>query len=257
MPKNQEYVSPYHHLTQTTICKTPMQLFFFELLETIKINGLHTALENEYSPILFVNAELPECIDFMKLYRSSASLLNVHVMSIHGITSVNSYNQMDFIFINFITRQEYYAALNIVSMYQKIKGTLIIKTSKLFYKQSIELMVALNAMYSQVFIIQPSILDPLSGELFIVCKGRQEKKLTNFHASTISCPCSTLFLNKVEDINIYFGKKQLESLQKYMDNVSSTMLNDTSCSSHHLINTNMTKCIQWCNIFNVPNHMSG
>ena len=156
-----------------------------------------------------------------------------------------------FIFMNFITRQDYYAVLNIVSMYQKIKGTLVLKTSQLFYKQSIELMVALNAMYAQVAIVQPSISDPLSGELFIVCKGRQKKELTNFQASstTATGSCSTLFLNKIEELNIYFGKKQLECLQKYMENVGASATTST------LVQANVAKCIQWCKTFHVPYHV--
>jgi len=159
---------------------------------------------------------------------------------------VTSYNQMDFIFINSVTRLDYYAVLNIVSMYQKIKGTLILKTSQLFYKQSMELMVALNSMYAQVVVVQPSVSDPLSGDMFIVCKGRHKKELTNFQAS--SCPCPTLFSNKIEELNIYFGKKQLECLQKYMENVC------TATTSSQLVKANVVKCIHWCKTFHVPHY---
>jgi len=267
-----EYEQPYHHLvsaakTTSTICKLPLSLFFLELVELVKINYLKNDLEMDTNTVLFVNESLEKITEFMSMYRTNNSSLNVYATKLYDKEEMLSgYNAMDFIFINRIGRMDYQATLNLIQTHQKDNGMLIVKTSDLFYKQSIEFIHILNSMYQQIIFIQPSISSLLNGDKFIVCKNKKRKhKMSNATKVGVSedvvntnagleplLNWPIYLLNKMEDMNIYFGKRQLENIQQYIENTGKCVTSITAATNVALTNTNKYKCIQWCKNFQMP-----
>ena len=278
---NMEYIVPYHHLASTkdspsTICKLCLSAFFLELIELVKINYLMNALETEVSPVLFVNATLTESVEFMSVYRNKA-FLNVHAMQLHSTKDdplpPSSRNNMKFIFIDKVGRMDYHEVLNVIHTYQSDEGTLVVKTSDLFYKQSVEFLNILVSMYHHIIFIQPSISSGLSGDRFLVCKNKKrdtmirqqkmsssarllsdDKDVSYGGSGSGSGSWSMYLLNKIEDMNIYFGKRQLENLQNYIEKKTKYNAVNAAALIATLASNNKSKCIQWCNAFQVPCH---
>jgi hypothetical protein len=256
-PLLMEYEQPYHHLVSTkkissSICKLSLSLFFLELAELTKINYLKNDLENEANPVLFVNETLQESVEFMSLFRPSGNpSLNVYATQLYNKEeTLSGCNAMEFIFVNQVDRMDYQATLNLVQTHQKDNGTLIIKTSDLFYKQSIEFVRMLNSMYQQIVFIRPSISSLLSGDMFIVCKNKKRKHKMSAVLDEPLLNWPIYLLNKIEDMNIYFGKRQLENIQQYIEKTGKFGATETTTNAA-IVNTNKAKCIQWCNNFQV------
>ena len=251
-----EHIYPYHHLVSScenisSICKIQLSFFFFELVELMKINYMINTLENQSKSILFVNADsFTECTNFVSLYRNN--VLNVFSTNIHDeIPPVRTNNEMDLIFMNNISRLEYYAALNIIITHQSVGGSVFIKTSDLFYKQSVEFLSILNSIYNQVLFVQPSISNALFGELFIICKNKME--ISKMEISVCKSANNILpvhwpihLLNKMEDMNLFFAKKQLEALLQY------NAENYDSIFTSFMVKSNISKCLNWCKGFQLP-----
>jgi len=242
---NKDIQQPYHLLISnerlglSSICKMHMCLFYLELAELISITYLVNLIEKKSTTILFVNSAFHEQnMGFMNLYQKDDNIYttNIHDNNIMG-SNIASDVAMDVVFMDNLTHLDYHAALKIIYKYQHEGSTLMIKTSDLFYKQSIEFINILKSLYHQVIFIQPSISDVLRGDKYIVCKNKKNNyTVSSFYSDT---PWSVHLLNKIEDMNIYFGKKQLESLQQYIESPDNAKFN-------------ICKSIQWCKTFKIP-----
>lgn len=241
----QEYTEPYYRLVSSPICKLQLEMFYLELIEIIHLNNLTFALENNDNTTLFINTKLIDCIHFMKRYRISSSLLNIHSTSVDEIAPVHLEKKMDLIFVNHVYYNEYAKILQLILFYQKTRGTLVIKTSDLYYKSSVALLIALNSMYQFVYIVKPSISNIMSGDKFIVCKNRLDNECSVILDKKESV--SLHLLNKIEELNLYFGKKQLEQLKKSTEQVQKSTSTFSTIASN-----NINLCIEWCKRYNLP-----
>jgi hypothetical protein len=257
-----EFTHPYCHLTQD-ILKYKYSLFHLELMEIIKFNNWNFMLENKYNRVLIVDSmNGMKHVDFLKFYRPTATANNIIQTSLDTWNSLTSSqmetNKFQLIFFNCVYKQHYAQLIQLLQKYHSEGGTTIIKTRHMFYKQSIELMVLLNILYKNISIIQPTISNVAEGYIFILCKNRQRNINTEYNLKVLndtSNSSSSLyplsFLNKIEDMNIYFGKRQLEAMQQYLEksnkyhNSGNSILSTNNMNAH--IKANREKCIQWCN----------
>lgn len=226
---------PYHFLTTNShhhsISKLSLPLFFYELIEIVKTTHLIPLIKNTpLNRMMFGQSQNPEHIkQFVSLYQSGKHDGEISLM-------LPPYN---IIFMDLVGRSDYLQVVEFVSTHQATNGVLILKTSDLFYKQSIAFLHALNTMYGQIIAFRPSISSSITGDIFLICKHKRGSAVQlNEIQRYDKHKWSMFFLNKVEDLVIYFGKKQLENLLANMDALASEKV--------------LPKTLQWCKMLQIP-----
>jgi hypothetical protein len=121
-------------------------------------------------------------------------------------------------------------------------------------------------MYSEVYITKPFTSRLANSEKYIVCKNflldetecemfinsftNEFEKLTQYDniVSLLNFEYDYYFLNKIEEINIIMGQKQLENIITTLNIISSRNNHDKIDS---LKKTNIQKCISWCDKYDI------
>lgn len=153
--------------------------------------------------------------------------------------------------------------LMIITNYQTLHGSCIIKIDNVFYKAIIDIIFIFSAIYDKVYIIKPSISQITEGYRYIVCKTYNpiqpnllthvEKQITcklnennfkNMHVcSLLKNEIPYFFLNKLEEINAVIGQQQLEAYDQIINIFKSTNREE---KIDLLKRNHIQKCIQWC-----------
>jgi 23S rRNA U2552 (ribose-2'-O)-methylase RlmE/FtsJ len=179
-----------------------------------------------------------------------------------GIDVSNDFNKQEELVSKLIVSQIIYA----ITM-QKKGGHFILKIFDIFSKLTIDILYILTRIYSEVYITKPFTSRLANSEKYIVCNNflldidesnlfitrftNEFEKLT--HPDTIvsllDFEHDYYFLNKIEEINIIMGQKQLENII--------TTLNIISSRNNHdkidlLKKINVQKCISWCEKYDIP-----
>lgn len=152
---------------------------------------------------------------------------------------------------------------------QKIGGTFILKIFDIFSKMSIDIIYFLNLFYKEVYIVKPHSSRLANSEKYIVCN--KFKKINNYSSiinkiinnygdlirdgnnlsSFIKHYENLYFKNKIEEINAIIGQQQMENIS-YTLSLLYKNNNTMVTKLEQLKNTNIQKCIQWCNKNNIP-----
>jgi hypothetical protein len=178
---------------------------------------------------------------------------------------------------------QFVKAIMFILKCQMAGGICVIKITHIFYKPIIDFIYMLTILYEKVMIVKPSTSNPILFDKYIVCKGFIGKNTekyysdlnewysyfissnnaivavepppdnphndntstskTEHHFSPIKNIIPLYFLNKLNDINIILGQKQLDVLDqliyilknKYMDNKIELIRKQ-----------NMQTCSLWC-----------
>jgi hypothetical protein len=77
-----------------------------------------------------------------------------------------------------------------------------------------------------------------------------EKKEQNSVKRYLSYHHSSLYMNKMEECNAIFGQQQIENIHYTLNQIS-----NPSEDLDDIIKTNVQKCVQWCNKYNVLTNM--
>ena len=179
-----------------------------------------------------------------------------------GIDVSNDFNKQEELVSKLIVSQIIYA----ITM-QKKGGHFILKIFDIFSKLTIDILYILTRIYSEVYITKPFTSRLANSEKYIVCNNflldidesnlfitrftDEFEKLTHTDiiVSLLDFEHDYYFLNKIEEINIIMGQKQLENII--------TTLNIISSRNNHdkidlLKKINVQKCISWCEKYDIP-----
>jgi 23S rRNA U2552 (ribose-2'-O)-methylase RlmE/FtsJ len=178
-----------------------------------------------------------------------------------GIDVSNDFNKQEELVSKLIVSEVIYA----ITM-QKKGGHFILKIFDIFSKLTIDILYILTRLYSEVYITKPFTSRLANSEKYIVCKNflladaecdmfinvftNEFEKLMQ-HDSIISLlqfEHDYYFLNKIEEINIIMGQKQLENIITTLNIIGSRNNHDKIDS---LKKINIQKCILWCEKYDI------
>lgn len=173
-----------------------------------------------------------------------------------GFDFSKNFNNQEELSLNLIFIQVLYALI-----LQKIGGSFILKVFDTYSYLSIEILYLLNYFYEDIHIVKPKTSRPANSEKYIVCINFKNienidqiinKFITlynsNYKITSIfknNYIISTIFIEKVKEINSIFGQKQNEFIQ----NVLNIFNHDDNKSADGFI---IDKCKKWCNKNNLP-----
>jgi 23S rRNA U2552 (ribose-2'-O)-methylase RlmE/FtsJ len=148
---------------------------------------------------------------------------------------------------------------------QKRGGHFILKIFDIFSKLTVDMLYLLSCIYSEVYVTKPYTSRLANSEKYIVCKNfllKDSVKIsevflnefcklneTNNIDSIINTQHDYYFLNKIEEINVVLGQRQLE-------NIITTLNMTTNKNNYDKIDTmkksNIQKSISWCEKHDIP-----
>jgi len=153
---------------------------------------------------------------------------------------------------------------------QKKGGSFVLKIFDSFMNHTLDLLYILSSFYESVYIVKPYTSRYANSEKYIVCKkflysnnssfygilynafekmtqNNGDKRLLRF----LNVPLSYHFIIKMEEYNAVFGQQQLENIHSTISLIESKHKHD---KLEQLVKINVSKCVYWCNKYNVPCH---
>jgi hypothetical protein len=179
-----------------------------------------------------------------------------------GIDVSNDFNKQEELVSKLIVSEVIYA----ITM-QKRGGHFVLKIFDIFSKLTIDILYILTRVYSEVYITKPFTSRLANSEKYIVCKNflldenESDMYISSFMnefeklmqcdniVSLLSFDHDYYFLNKIEEINIIMGQKQLENIITTLNIIGSRNNHDKIDS---LKKINIQKCIIWCEKYDIP-----
>ena len=150
---------------------------------------------------------------------------------------------------------------------QKKSGRFVIKFFDTFTKISLDLLFLLANVYDQVYFVKPNTSRYANSEKYIVCKGFRKmvykeeliKQFFQIFQTLSATPDTTItslfdfelpyyFTSRIEEYNSIFGNQQMEII----NNTLAIVANNKYDRLDTLKNMNIQKCIQWCQLYNLP-----
>lgn len=171
---------------------------------------------------------------------------------------------MDFNSQEILSLKLIYAQICYAIAMQKKNGVFILKVFDLFTQSSLDILFLLCCLYKKTYIFKPCTSRLANSEKYIICKGfkfdstneiicKLIQSFDNLNTELnlkriLNIDTPYYFINKIEEYNSLFGQNQIE-------NISSTLnliLNYRSNKIENLKKNNITKCIAWCQKYNLP-----
>ena len=172
--------------------------------------------------------------------------------------SIN-FNKQEQISINLIYAQICYALA-----IQKEHGTFILKMFDIFTYASLDLLYILSLTYEKVYILKPNSSRFANSEKYIICKNFKLSNSTNLVKKLsnnfdllnnnimikrfINLDIPYIFINRVQELNAIFGQQQIENINTTFSLIESN--NSEKLESYK--RNNISKCISWCQKYNIP-----
>lgn len=188
---------------------------------------------------------------------------SMHIITADGGIDVsNDFNKQEELVSKLIVSEVIYA----ITM-QKRGGHFILKIFDIFSKLTIDILYILTRLYAEVYITKPFTSRLANSEKYIVCKNflldsdKSQKFIDVFiiefeklmHHDNITSLLhfehDYYFLNKIEEINIIMGQKQLENIITTLNIIGSRNNHDKIDA---LKKINIQKCISWCEKYDIP-----
>lgn len=148
---------------------------------------------------------------------------------------------------------------------QKYRGKFILKIFDCFMQHTTDIIYILSSFYEKVFIMKPNTSRYANSEKYIICLGFLHDNHSSFYPYISECfkkmleckhphrflniPLSNMFIKKIEDYNAIFGQKQIQNIHFTLSFIENKPKFD---KLDNLLQTNITKCIEWCNRYNLP-----
>lgn len=171
-----------------------------------------------------------------------------------GIDVSNDFNKQEKLVSKLLIAEIIYA----VTM-QKKGGFFILKIFDIFSKLTIDMLYLLSCLYSEVYITKPHTSRLANSEKYIVCKNfllddstmlyeafcKEFSKLDtpdDIH-SILNIDHDYYFLNKIEEINVVLGQRQLENIITTLNIITNRNSYDKVDSMKKL---HIQKSISWC-----------
>lgn len=192
-----------------------------------------------------------------KKYNNSMDLITAD----GGFDFSINFNNQECLSLKLIYAQVCYA----IAM-QKKNGSFILKVFDLFTEGSMDILFLLCCLYKNVHIIKPNTSRLANSEKYIICKYFKLENsntimyelLKSFDYLKNNCyltrilnidiPC--YFVNKIEEYNSVFGQSQIENIASTLNLID----NYRSDKIETMKKNNITKCISWCQKYNLPHN---
>ena len=171
-----------------------------------------------------------------------------------GIDVSNDFNKQEKLVSKLLIAEIIYA----VTM-QKKGGYFILKIFDIFSKLTVDMLYLLSCLYNEVYITKPHTSRLANSEKYIVCKNfllddssmlydafcREFSKLDTSDeiCGLLSIEHDYYFLNKVEEINVVLGQRQLENIITTLNIITNRNNYDKVDSMKKL---HIQKSIAWC-----------
>lgn len=171
-----------------------------------------------------------------------------------GIDVSNDFNKQEKLVSKLLIAEIIYA----VTM-QKKGGYFILKIFDIFSKLTVDMLYLLSCLYNEVYITKPHTSRLANSEKYIVCKNfllddssmlydafcREFSKLDTSDeiCGLLSIDHDYYFLNKVEEINVVLGQRQLENIITTLNIITNRNNYDKVDSMKKL---HIQKSIAWC-----------
>lgn len=200
----------------------------------------------------------PENIQYAcQKYKNSMEIITAD----GGFDFSTNYKLQEHKMVNLLLFQCFYAILC-----QKKNGIFIMKIFDVFIQSTIDIIYILNMFYEQVYICKPVTSRPANSEKYIVCKYFKYSNTLHYlpHFKTIISQCQQckdhyiqqilkipihdIFINKLEEINIIFGQKQIENITSTLIMIDNYISNDTI---ENYKKNNIQQCVQWLTSHNI------
>ena len=171
-----------------------------------------------------------------------------------GIDVSNDFNKQEKLVSKLLIAEIIYA----VTM-QKKGGFFILKIFDIFSKLTVDMLYLLSCLYNEVYITKPHTSRMANSEKYIVCKNfllddssmlyevfcKEFSKLdtTDEIHGILNTEHDYYFLNKIEEINVVLGQRQLENIITTLNIISNRNNYDKVDSMKKL---HIQKSISWC-----------
>ena len=253
-----QFVNPYEYVfspsPQTKLpictlkCKTNLYYELLEVFDLVDIKQTH-----KYSLLQTTNVD-----DVKRCLTNKIVHTKVEPNTKYGFVfqDINHHANLD----AYVT--EIVNVLMVLLKSQDDNGVAIIKVNYLFHRPILDVVYILSSMYEKVYIVKPNTSNAMSQEKYIVCLNKipnQELYNTNYDVlssksnkrlySLVDHNLPISFINKINDINVILGERQLEYLDKALTIMSSAnkydVVNDT-------ITKNIQKSVSLCEKLGLP-----
>ncbi len=258
-----QFVNPYEYIfspcpqTTTPICTLQTQSSsFFELWEICEMLDLQLEMKR----CLLKTDHKDDVIKCVK-QRTKQTMVVFHTIQ-------NTKTQYGFVFyeVKYDASLENYVADMVTGLMtllssQSVGGTAIVKVNYLFHRPILDVVYILSSMYEQVYIVKPNISSAVSYDKYIVCINKILNQNNNANYEILSgftnkrlyslvghnLPLS--FVNKINDVNVILGQRQLE----YLDQALTIMHSTNKYDAIHLqITKNAQKSAVMCEKLGLP-----
>ena len=196
-----------------------------------------------------------------EFYEMSHSMLNFIVYEIdYDLTNTNA-NTNTYLL-------KWIVLLKIILNNLATNGDVIIKCHILHHKPIIDMMYILTNIFKKVYIMKPTVSNVFSFEKYIILKGftsnyhqyNELKHAVNINYLNINIKTKTIsslvfneipyfFLTKMNEMNVLFGKQQLEALGDLLNILKHKNKEE---KFELLKKINIYKCINWCDKYHIP-----
>ena len=168
-----------------------------------------------------------------------------------------------FDFSSDFNKQEVHSSLLILGqifhalILQKRGGSFVLKIFDIFHKITIDCIYLLTYFYENIEICKPQTSRMGNSEKYIVCKNFKYDDTTfllnsfkeilknakgGYVTNIIKDYQSLYFLNKIEDVNINYGFKQINVIQNTINLINNKNVEKINT----MVNNNIIQCITWC-----------
>lgn len=261
---------------------------FYELLEIINTLDLLDNFNNSYIKTLHISKNT-DSIKCLQLLRNNKNDTNYYFDNFENyeykiLDNKNSqtnnffFNEYKYDFIYTETNINNYIPsliqiLLIILKQQKNSGNCIIKISTINSKPIIDIIYFLSSLYDTLYIVKPNTSNITSFDKYIICKNyllnEKDIKYLKFNyyklfvfikkfnnekiSGLFDFDIPYYFKNKLDDLNIIIGQKQIEA----MDLIINIYKNKNNNNKIELLKkNNIQKSINWCQLHKIPYYNS-
>lgn len=247
---------------------------FYDLLEISNNVNIFDSNKTNHLKFLHVSSNHEDSIKCFELFRYNHkdSHLYMKEKDLDLDLNIDFDNKIKFDFLFYeTTYSEHFISLTksviIILKNMKSNGNVIIKISDIFYKLTIDVLYFLSSLFEKVYICKPNSNNIASFDRYIVCKNflfdEKYNKYLNYNyfnllifikklenkniASILDFDIPYFFKNKVDDINIIIGQRQLEALDQII-----TIYKNKNDKIETIKKNAIQKSIIWCEKYKIP-----